>query len=139
MTEAEVRNFAIQFFDAIRYLHSMNVVHRDIKLENVLVRTVGRAQNQTLHVRLADFGFATILKPNGKLDASMGTKYYLAPEILDKKKYDYKVDVWSATIVLFVMLCGKHPVKAKTIQDMQKQLKKFDLDKELARHSNLSP
>ena len=69
----------------------------------------------------------------------MGTKYYLAPEILDRKDYDYKVDVWSASIVLFVMLCGKHPIKGKTIYDMQKQMKKFDIDKELAKQTNLSP
>jgi len=88
-------------------------MHRDLKLENVLVTANGV-------VKIADFGLAKRLQNqpnnadkdnnNANLASSFcGTKAYLAPEILKRESYDYKVDIWSLGVLLFVMIFFKFP------------------------------
>lgn len=154
MTEREVQAFALQLFQALKYLHSQNIMHRDIKLENILVKWSAAADEQRcstastatapkkekeMHVRLVDFGFATKFQPGAKMRAGMGTRYYVAPEIMLGRLYDSKVDVWSATIVIYVMLCGVHPFKGNDIGEMKKLIAEFDLEQELARYKYFSP
>lgn len=60
-------------------------------------------------ITIADFGFAAKYPFVGDLGRGAGTRYYVAPEMMKKKKYDYKIDVWSSTVLVFVLLCGKLP------------------------------
>ena len=85
------------------YLHSKNISHRDIKLENMLM-------DDTKNIKVIDFGFATTsLKP---LNVFCGTPNYMAPEIVAKKEYlGAPADIWACGIVLYVMLAGKFPFK----------------------------
>ena len=67
------------------------------------------------HVRLADFGFASPLNKGEKLSHGVGSRFYIAPEILNQNAYDHKIDVWSATIVIYILVSGEMPYNGNSI------------------------
>ncbi|KAL3276351.1 hypothetical protein HHI36_011734 [Cryptolaemus montrouzieri] len=89
---------------ALAYLHNLNIVHRDVKPENLLVEFAGTRINM---LKLADFGLACeVVKP---LYTVCGTPTYVAPEILAESGYGLKIDVWAAGVILYILLCGYPP------------------------------
>lgn len=105
-------------------MHQKNIVHRDIKPENILMDTV----NDDLYVKLTDFGFATHFQQNTKIDQVLGSPIYMPPEIVLEEKYDAKADVWSAGVVVFVMLTGKPPFYGETKQQVYDAITHHVLD-----------
>lgn len=91
-----------QIISALQYCHSKGVVHRDLKPENLLYSSA----SEDAVVKLADFGLAKIIKPQQMMKTACGTPGYVAPEILNRQKYDEKVDVWSLGIISYILLCG---------------------------------
>jgi serine/threonine protein kinase len=90
--------------DVLSYMQGKNVVHRDLKLENILV-------DEQLNLKVADFGFATYKKINA-LDSYRGTMTYMAPEIKEGKTYDgKKSDIFSTGVILFIIVLGIFPFK----------------------------
>lgn len=88
--------------DTIEYIHSKGAVHRDIKLENILI-------DYDLNLKLTDFGFSTY-KSVEKLQSYHGTKTYMAPEIKKGEVYNGKsTDIFSIGVVLFIMVKGVFP------------------------------
>ncbi len=108
LNEDEGKIIFRQLVEALRILHKHYVVHRDIKLENILV-------DDKKKVKLIDFGFSVVLPPNYKLNIFCGTPSYMAPEIVNKNDYSFGVDVWAAGILLFKMLSGHFPFKGNLI------------------------
>lgn len=106
-------NRAVEFFyqilEALQYLHSKNIVHRDVKPDNFLVYHEGAK----IKLKLIDFGFATVLQENKKLTDSVGSLQYIAPEMISMQAYDEKVDIWAAGIVLYNMMTGMQPFLTK--------------------------
>jgi len=96
-----------QMLLAINYMHSLGVVHRDIKLENFLYE-----HRRSNHLKLIDFGFSKILLPDTKMSASCGTLAYVAPEVL-RKNYTNKCDMWSLGVVSFALLVGHMPFQGQ--------------------------
>jgi len=104
MGEDSGKFFALQMLDSIEYLHSKRIVHRDLKLENLLV------DNQ-LNLKLVDFGFSSY-KSIESLKSYRGTMTYMAPEIKEGKQYKgSQVDVFSFGVILFILVHGIFPFK----------------------------
>ena len=102
-----------QLFSAVAYCHSKNVVHRDLKVENLLVKDV-TDNRRKINVKLIDFGISCKMQPQEKLTKMFGTPYYMAPEVL-KQNYTEKCDLWSCGVILYVILSGVPPFKAKNL------------------------
>ncbi|CAO1635085.1 unnamed protein product [Parajaminaea phylloscopi] len=94
---------------AIQYLHHHNIVHRDVKPENILYRT----QAEDANVVLVDFGIAQHLEADDELLTNVCGSYgYAAPEVLAKKGHGKAVDLWSLGIITYTMLCGYTPFRS---------------------------
>lgn len=118
MEELECRRLFKQIVEGISYCHSMGVVHRDIKLDNILLDTMN-------NIKIIDFGFSIAIPEDKKLKIFCGTPSYMAPEIVEKNEYvGQKADVWALGIVLFAMLQGRFPFKGVNDNDLFKKIKK---------------
>lgn len=117
--EFDGRALAREFIEAVNYIHSCNVVHRDLKPDNLLLDA---ADDDCHGLRIADFGFAKKVNRNGRLKSRCGTPAYVAPEICVGVEYGKGVDVWSCGVILYLLLSGKIPFTVK-----RKPGKKHDL------------
>lgn len=145
-TEQEARYFLSQIIKGFKAIHDMNVLHRDLKLANILVHFKNIAQEKVLEggqqlkdfkkttplighvdVAIADLGFAKQLQQEQDLTQTMcGTPLYMAPEILKGQRYDHKVDVWSLGAVFYEMLTGFTPFTGRNKEDLKRNLESGD-------------
>ncbi|EPQ27686.1 uncharacterized protein PFL1_04824 [Pseudozyma flocculosa PF-1] len=103
LPEAEARRVFGQLCLAVAYIHAKGIVHRDLKLENVLL-------DERCNVKLGDFGFTREFEGKRLMDTFCGTTGYAAPEMLAGKRYTgQEVDIWSLGIILYALLCGALP------------------------------
>ncbi|KAJ1719905.1 hypothetical protein LPJ53_005408 [Coemansia erecta] len=119
----EVRGIALQLVAALGYLHSLGVVHHDIKLPNALIGTDGR-------IKLCDLGLATQLRKDGKpiyVQTLKGTPLYMAPEMLRRARYTYKADLWSLGVVLYELYVGRTPFRTHSLADLKKNIMEEDI------------
>ena len=131
-------NFLQQLASALKFLRSHNLVHRDIKPQNLLL-SLPRLDCENSHkfhdagyvgiynfpiLKVADFGFARFLPSASMADTLCGSPLYMAPEILNCQKYDAKVDLWSVGAVLFEMCCGRPPFRATNHIELYRKIKR---------------
>lgn len=103
-SEDEARFFFQQLISGVSYCHSMEICHRDLKLENTLLDG-----STAPRVKICDFGYSKSML-HSQPKSTVGTPAYIAPEVLSKGKYDGKIaDVWSCGVTLYVMLVGAYP------------------------------
>ncbi|XP_028116106.1 serine/threonine-protein kinase SAPK3-like [Camellia sinensis] len=104
-SEDEGRFFFQQLISGVRYCHSMEICHRDLKLENTLLDG-----SPTPRLKICDFGYSKSALLHSQPKSTVGTPAYIAPEVLSRKEYDGKIaDVWSCGVTLYVMLVGAYP------------------------------
>ncbi|XP_010539953.1 PREDICTED: calcium-dependent protein kinase 10 [Tarenaya hassleriana] len=110
-TERAAAAVARTIAEVVRMCHSNGVMHRDLKPENFLF--ANKKENSAL--KAIDFGLSVFFKPGERFTEIVGSPYYMAPEVL-KRNYGPEVDVWSAGVILYILLCGVPPFWAETEQ-----------------------
>nr|ABI14257.1 serine/threonine protein kinase [Pfiesteria piscicida] len=101
-----------QVVTGLSFLHSHMIIHRDVKLENVLVSGSERRANKVYYdIKLTDFGLSKMVGTNrSETHSCVGTKPYMAPEVVRRSlTYDFSSDLWGVGVLLFVMVAGKFP------------------------------
>jgi len=134
LTEKDCKRIAKRLTEALKYCYDEGVIHRDLKLENILLGD----GNTFDDLALIDFGFAKQLEKGSAdklntLKTKCGTMSFVAPEVLKQKSYDYKCDIWSLGVVMYVCLSGGyHPFmdedNAKVRQNVLRGKWKFGPD-----------
>lgn len=108
--------------EVVMYCHDNGVVHRDLKPENILLAT----RSSSSPIKLADFGLATYIKPGQYLCGTVGSPFYIAPEVL-AGGYNQAADVWSAGVILYILLSGIPPFWGKTKSRIFDAVRSFEL------------
>lgn len=109
--------------EVVQICHKHGVIHRDLKPENFLF--ANKKENSPL--KAIDFGLSVFFKPGEKFSEIVGSPYYMAPEVL-KRSYGPEVDVWSAGVILYILLCGVPPFWAETEQAVAQAILRGALD-----------
>lgn len=116
LTERVAKFLITQIFVALKHLHSKNIVHCDLKPENVLLSS----DIDFPQVKLCDFGYARIIGEKSFRRSVVGTPAYLAPEVLKNKGYNRSLDMWSVGVIVYVSLSGTFPFNEE--EDINQQI-----------------
>ena len=108
---------------ALNYLHELNIVHRDLKTENMLF------SSKKTFVKLIDFGFANFCNGKGgqRMNEVKGTPLYMSPEVL-LGEYDKRCDLWSVGVITFYLLSGEHPFNGRDFDELEELITTCDYD-----------
>lgn len=115
VTEKDAQQIIARVLEGVAFMHEHDYVHRDIKFENLLMME----KDNFGSIVLTDFGLAT--KTNEAAPGECGTPLYMSPEIWMRNSVAHgpKVDIWAVGIVSYILLCGRHPVRAKNLEELK--------------------
>lgn len=116
LSELMVKRIILQLILGVRYLHSFGIVHRDLKLENVMMSD----GSDTAVPKIVDFGLSKIIGPNEKASEPFGTVGYVAPEVLKQKPYSFSCDVWSIGCIFYVLVSGSLPFDSQSKRETKR-------------------
>ncbi|KUF81338.1 Calcium-dependent protein kinase 34 [Phytophthora nicotianae] len=111
--EDEAKDIIRNLASVIQYLHSRNICHRDLKLENILVETLDNGG----HIKLCDFGASTLFKSGASMRKVLGSVVYMAPEVLEGN-YKETCDMWSLGVIMYMLLSNKAPFYGHTDDEL---------------------
>jgi cell cycle serine/threonine-protein kinase CDC5/MSD2 len=123
-TEPEARFFMVQLLGACHYMHTHQVIHRDLKLGNLFL-------DSDMNVKVGDFGLAALIETEGERKKTIcGTPNYIAPEVLfdTANGHSFEVDTWSIGVILYTLVVGKPPFQTKDVKAIYKRIRDNDYD-----------
>lgn len=125
--EKQASYIIYQLLSAMHFCHTSNIIHRDLKPENILIEN--NLGDNFYDIKVIDFGTAKIFNPGQDEKLKIGSAYYMAPEVLNKK-YNEKCDLWSVGVIMYILLSGVPPFYGDKDEDIYKSIKKgeYDLD-----------
>jgi calcium-dependent protein kinase len=129
-TEGQLAVLFYQVFSGLYYLHTKNIVHRDLKLENILISEIEKDNNTNekyFWVKIIDFGTAKIFEKNKNEKAVVGSSYYIAPEVLHKN-YNEKCDTWSVGVILYMLIVGRAPFDGQNDEEIIENIEKGEFN-----------
>ena len=112
LNEIQCAYIMYQILSAVNYCHKMKIIHRDLKPENILIQ---KDEDGFYRVKICDFGTSKAFKIGDTQKQLVGSAYYIAPEVI-QKKYNSKCDLWSCGVIMFVLLTKKPPFGGRTDQ-----------------------
>ncbi|ORZ19801.1 kinase-like domain-containing protein [Absidia repens] len=122
LSEKRARNFARQIVSALDYMHRNSIVHRDLKIENIMIDKSGRK------IKIIDFGLSNMFCPERQLTTYCGSLYFAAPELLRATPYNGpEVDIWSLGVVIYVMVTGSVPFDDKSMPGLHEKIKRGEV------------
>ncbi|KAI8389445.1 kinase-like domain-containing protein [Blakeslea trispora] len=122
LREKLARKLSRQIVSALDYCHKNSIVHRDLKIENILI-------TPQQEIKMIDFGLSNIYSPSRQLDTFCGSLYFAAPELLQARHYTGpEVDVWSLGIVMYVLVCGRVPFDDTSLPALHQKIKLGHVD-----------
>ena len=141
--EKVISNILKQLLSAVNYLHSKNIVHRDIKPDNIIIKQTKRKMSSfcnnkdlintnsnnvnDIQLVLIDFGNSNYYQnKNIQMTSLVGTPYYISPDVL-KENYTEKCDIWSCGIILYSLLLGHPPFKGKNMKEIFKKILAYEI------------
>lgn len=112
LVEDQIRKFAFQIFSGLHFIHSNNIIHRDIKTLNLFL-------DKNNDIKIGDFGISKLVSSNlfdiNNPATRIGTPLYISPELIQNKAYDYKIDIWAAGCVIYHMAYFETPFKSENL------------------------
>ena len=130
LNERKCRIIIMKILHAINYCHSHGIVHCDLKPDNIIFESPNEDEENEdilnlLDLKLLDFGLSSRIKKNEKLNNTVGTAYFIAPETI-KGEYDEKCDVWSIGVILYYILSGKFPFTGNSNFEIFEKIQKSE-------------
>ena len=119
ISEVQAACIMYQILLAINHIHKLKIMHRDLKLENILVTK--KEEDGLYRIKICDFGTSNLFEVGKKERNLAGSSYYIAPEVL-KRKYDFKCDLWSCGVIMYVLLTKKVPFFGGNEEEMKKNI-----------------
>ncbi|XP_070931236.1 serine/threonine-protein kinase 33 isoform X4 [Macaca nemestrina] len=130
-SENETRWIIQSLASAIAYLHNNDIVHRDLKLENIMVKSSLTDDNNeiNLNIKVTDFGLAVKKQSRSEamLQATCGTPIYMAPEVINAHDYSQQCDIWSIGVIMYMLFCGEPPFLASSEEKLFELIRKGEL------------
>ena len=140
-SERQLAVLFYQVFSGLCYLHEKKILHRDLKLENLMISDIEKDINtgeEYFWIKIIDFGTAKIFERKKKEKEIIGSSYYIAPEVL-KKNYNEKCDTWSVGVILYMTLTGVPPFDGEQDEDIIERIKIGKFSKTSKRYLEHSP
>ncbi|CAH1785276.1 unnamed protein product [Owenia fusiformis] len=133
MSEAEVIHYIRQVCDGLKHMHENNIIHLDIKPENVMCDT-----NKSTNVKLIDFGLAAKLNPDEIVKVTTATAEFAAPEIVDREPVGFYTDMWAVGVLSYVLLSGLSPFAGEDDLETLQHVKRCDWEFDPDAFKNIS-